>query len=251
MTPLNGIFRRRVVAEAGPGTVWSAVEDDLHHFEIELEHDGRLVTAARGNPVRVPWTTCPGAVERLRDLVGQPLSGKVPGDPRQACTHLFDLARVAMAQALRGGNRVYDIAIPDRVEGRYTAELRRDGVLLLTWSLHDSIVTAPADLAGADLEKAVRWPSEILGDPDLLEAALVLRRGIFVSNVRTPERAQFRGGSQLERAADQPSMLGVCYTYQPEQASHGLAVPKWIDFTDRPGDLAQRRPTLDRTAGRD
>lgn len=241
MISLNGVFRRRVVAEAVPGRVWAAVEDDLHHFQIELEHDGRTVTAVHGNPVRVPWTTCPGAVEKLRDLVGLPLDGKVPGDPRQACTHLVDLAKVAMAQALRGGNRVYDIAIPDRVEGRYTAELRRDGRLLFTWSLHNSIVTAPADLAGADFNKAVRWPPEILGDPDLLEAALVLRRGIFVSYVRTPGRTGFRNGTLAETAGDQTEMEGVCWSYQAVRGQEGRNAAQWIDYTDRPDDLAKRR----------
>lgn len=240
MIQLNGVFRRRVVAEAEAGRVWAAVEDDLHHFQIILEHDGRVVTSARGLPVRVPWTTCPGAIAKLQDLVGQKLDGKMGGDPRQACTHLVDLARVAMAQALRGGRRVYDIAIPDRREGRFTATIRRDGVQVLEWSMQDSIVTAPEELAGADFDKAVRWPDRILNDPDLLEAAQVLRRGVFVSYVRTPVRTSFRDGTLKETAGDQKEAEGVCWTYQPVRSHDGHNAAVWIDYTDRPDDLAKR-----------
>jgi hypothetical protein len=234
------VFRRRVRAEAKEGFVWAGVEDDLHHFEVELEHNGREVTAARGRAIRFPWTICPGAAERVGQFVGHALDARLAIDARQECTHLLDLAKFALAQAVRGGTRQYDVTLPDRVQGRTTAELRRDGELIFAWQFQGFTVTAPDLFAGIDVNAAIRWPREIMADPDLLEAALMLRRGVFVSNIRAPAQADFRDGTRPSSPGDEKEMDNVCFAHQAVRAFAGRIAPGYRDFSGQPEELLNR-----------
>src|ERR1700744_2306589 len=66
----KGVYRRRVIADADNGVVHAAVEDDMHHFEVVIEHNSQHVTAVLGRGARTPWTTCSGAVHQLQQFVG-------------------------------------------------------------------------------------------------------------------------------------------------------------------------------------
>ena len=59
-----------------PETVWGGLEDDFHHFEVTLQHDGAHVTAIDMHAVRWPWATCPAAGQGLQALVGMELSDR-------------------------------------------------------------------------------------------------------------------------------------------------------------------------------
>ena len=48
-------------ARSTPSTVWGGLEDDFHHFEVTLHHDGAHVTGIEMHAVRWPWATCPDA----------------------------------------------------------------------------------------------------------------------------------------------------------------------------------------------
>ena len=49
----TGAYRRRIrLVALGPEAVWGGLEDDFHHFEVTLRHDGRHVTALLTRTIR-------------------------------------------------------------------------------------------------------------------------------------------------------------------------------------------------------
>jgi hypothetical protein len=57
----------------------------------------------------------------------------------------------------------------------------------------------------------------------MLEAALVLRRGLLVFWGR------MRGGSRVDRASAHDEMLGACLTYQPGVVEDAVRPPAFMD----------------------
>ena len=145
----QGIYRRRIRMTGSEGRVRAELEDDFHHFAVTLGYADGAITRAEGEAIRYPWTTCPGATEPLRRLEGLPLSRSLgaPGralNAREQCTHLFDVACLAITHAASGrASRQYDIEIPDRVKGRTTVRLSRDGELRLAWDLDGMEILGP------------------------------------------------------------------------------------------------------------
>lgn len=229
------LYRRRVVAIASGSEAVAAMEDDFHYFIVRLRHDGETVTAIEGVPVRVPWTSCPGAAARLQEMVGARLH-PAKGEPRprwdisQHCTHMFDIAKLAIAQAARASRglssrRRYDVTIPDRIDRRTTAEIRRDGDLVFRWDVEGLRVTGPAAFADHSLEGRAIWPDGSIADDDVLEAALILRRCLVIFRGRMPEPPT------IKRADQVPGGFGSCFTYQPENAAHGEWVMEDKDYS--------------------
>ncbi|MGZ4804615.1 MAG: DUF2889 domain-containing protein, partial [Acidimicrobiia bacterium] len=112
-------YRRRIrLLRRDAGSVWGGLEDDFHHFEVTLHHDGGHVTALEMEALRWPWATCPDAGRSLQALVGMALSDRCTAvasvtDPRMNCTHQFDLAGLCVSHAVRGAeSRQYDIELP-------------------------------------------------------------------------------------------------------------------------------------------
>lgn len=233
---MSGALHRRVLLEAHAGYVAAALEDDFHHFAVRLEHDGQRVTSVEGRALRNPWASCPGAGAQLRALSGCPLSERpteVAGhiDSYQQCTHQFDLALMALAQAARGGRRDYLAVVSDPVGGRRSAVLERDGGAVLEWALEGSTVVAGSHLCGANLRKLDM--AAIGGDdPDLAEAVVLLRRTVMVAGGRGVD---FDGMATLEVFEH---MTGACYAFQPQRRAEGKRNTGTIrDFTGRRGDL--------------
>jgi hypothetical protein len=227
------LYRRRVIGEARAFETRTAMEDDFHHFTLRLIHDGRRVTDLVAESVRFPWSTCPAAGERLTELVGTILDPGAAGpkpahDISRHCTHLFDLAKFAVAQTLRGGRRRYDIVIPDRIGGRTEARIARDGAPVFRWTVEGAAVTAPPDFAGHALSGRAIWPDGSIADADSLEAALMLRRALMIFRGRMSEFPAITRADQVLDAR------GTCFTYQPENAPSGLRSIDEQDFTDRP-----------------
>lgn len=103
--PFEGIFRRQIDLRSWDArTVVAWLEDECHHFGLTLTHDGERVTAVRVATPRDPWTSCAAVGEPLQALVGQPLVARCTDlgalvDMRRQCTHVFDLAGLALALA--------------------------------------------------------------------------------------------------------------------------------------------------------
>ncbi len=235
--PTRPVYHRKIRLAASPGEVRGDIADNPHHFRIVLRHDGERVTGIRGEALRHPWTSCPEAVEELRSLIGMPLSERSTAvgsraDARLQCTHLFDLAGLAVAQAARGTpRRDYHCTVQREPSGADLARCLRDGEPVLEWRVDGGQIREPTPFAGTALYgNFLRWAERTL-DPDTAEAAIVLRRACFVSPVR------FIDDSGWERASD----LGngpVCFTFQPGRPERALRVRgSFRDFSADPKRL--------------
>ncbi len=218
----TGSFRRRLrVVARDPDVVVGGLEDDFHYFQVELRHDGERVVTMEARSLRWPWSTCPGAAEPLRDLAGMPLSRRCLAvgewaDPRLNCTHMFDLAGLAVAHAARGGppgtTRQYDVQIPAGAQlgDRHEVRLWRDGEERLTWVLEGRSCVAPPPYSETRWRGGfLRWADEHLPVDDA-EAAIVLRRACDIGMGR---------GMDLDAVPCAVDILDVqgaiCHTMQP------------------------------------
>jgi hypothetical protein len=230
-------FRRRVgIHSTGDtqGEVRACLEDDFHHFRVRIVHVNGKIQHVEGWAVRHPYSTCPLAANQLTHLVDAPLNGLAHSvmrvtDRSAQCTHLMELAGLAIAAAARSiAQRWYDIAVPRRVAGRTLATLDRDGQRVLAWELVDTTITAPAPFQGVSLRKGMAaWALANLSG-DEAEAALVLRRCALIS---------------LGRAINLDAQVhaeptGRCFVQQPERALQGLRIAgSIIDFSEAAKDL--------------
>jgi hypothetical protein len=243
----EGVFRRRIrLVGKGPKEVVGELEDDFHHFRVRLHHDGERVTEAVGESPRAPWVTCIEGNLRIAEIHGMALSpdataiGKV-ADARLHCTHTFDLAGMCVAHAWRqvhGGApvRQYDCEVPDRFgDGRPGVQLRMDGQPLLAWRMDGTTITAPEPFAGVSLGAGfLRFCRDHL-DADRAEAAVALRRAVYISAGRTQQHDWFATAGEVKGALE-----GTCHTYQPEIV--GVSFRRkgtQLDFTDHPDVLLE------------
>ena len=240
----EGIYRRRIRLTGSGGVARAELEDDFHHFAVTLTYKDGVITHAVGEAIRYPWTTCPGAIDPLRRLEGHPLSRSIgaPGralNAREQCTHLFDLASLAITHAAAGReSRQYDIEIPDRVEGKTTVRLARDRQLVLTWDLDGMTILGPPPFDSQRLGRGfVQWAEAEL-DTELAEAAVVLRRACSISLGRSFPLDDIPRASDL---ADRT--LGACFTFSPEVINQGTRVFGSTDeFSDSPERLLAGSP---------
>ena len=186
MTPyLSGVYRRRLrMVITAADTVEGGLEDDFHHFTVTLRHNGARVTSVDAGAVRWPWTTCPDAATPLRAIEGMPLSPRClavgdHADPRMNCTHMFDLAGLAVAHAARGGEvgetRQYDVEIPYGVQagGQRLVRLARDGEPRLEWTIAGRGIESPPPYSEQSWRGGfLRWADRTLEVEDA-EAAIV------------------------------------------------------------------------------
>lgn len=228
----GGCFRRLIdLRREADGAVVGWLEDDFHHFGITLEHDGERVTNVKVASVRVPFTTCPTAAGNLDGMIGNPLSARstdvgamIP--MREQCTHMFDLAGLAMAHAATGrSHRRYEAIIPDRdiiarepgrrrLLGQGQAWLLRDGEEVLRWTIDQRTITGPDEWAGQSMVANFRAKTEAL-PLEKAEAATVLRRAVMVAGGRTLDPDLI--ATARERGPD-----GACFTFLEQNRDAGL-----------------------------
>jgi hypothetical protein len=217
----GSLRRRHALVAVDDRTVRAGLEDEMHHFEIEVHHDGSVVTDVTGTPVRWPWAPCFDSPVTLRALAGLPLDAPPAAiaawtDVRGHCTHQFDLATLAMAHAarvVRGGTarRDYRTEVPDWDQPPVTGRLWRDDEMLLEWTTDYHEVLAPEAFRGLPTRQGFFAWCEAHLDPELTEAAQMLRRAIWMSPARRLD---------LEAYADADASgikHGICYTSQPER----------------------------------
>lgn len=234
----NTIFRRRIQLHAlhntTGGVVRAALEDDFHHFLLELKYKHGEVAEIRAEAPRHPYSVCPGAVGPLEALIGMhldPIANAVTRHSNASlqCTHLFDLAGLAIALAARGDKwRTYDIEVPRHVAGRTRATLLRDDGWRLEWWVHEEQIEAPQSYAGVNLRQGMaRWVLSTLPQ-DEAEAALVLRRCALIALGRLRD----------VDADAHAHATGRCYAQQPERAERALRIiGSTQDFSARPETL--------------
>jgi len=211
------LFRRRIEIRAQPGNeIRAALEDDFHHFRVSIRHDFETLTEVHGWAVRFPYDACPSAAHQLNDLLDMPLSEIAHSvnrqtDARLQCTHLLDLAGLAIAAAAADTQqRLYEVAIPRRVDGVTNPTLWRDGELYLSWNIQGTQIVAPSLYAGTDLNHGMAgWAIRTL-PVDEAEAALILRRCTIIS----------RGREYDLDAKEHAAETGLCYAQQPIRAKY-------------------------------
>lgn len=215
-----GALVRTVRVAVRLNEVRAVVEDDFHHFRVTVRHDGESVVSVTGNALRRPWSYCAEAVEQLYTLVGMKLSRlgiqvADHADRRLQCTHLFDLAGLAIATAGRGISSLrYDMRVDDSVDGYRCAHLCQNGIRVLEWELDQTRIVTSSIYHDQDLRiNFAHWAQHLLS-ADECEAALSLRRAVFISNGRQVN---------LDLMAHPPA-TGGCYTLQPERAPTAIRV---------------------------
>jgi hypothetical protein len=212
-----GVYHRRVRIVTDFRHASADVEDDEHRFGADITHDGTLVTSVAGRALRTPWSSCPLAASQLEQLLETPLSAspyRVLRQTRlaQQCTHMIDMAALAVAAAARGILwRQYDavLAVVDRdgVDCRQ-GTLRRDDGLRIDWVVEDGFVREPKAYAALEMRRSGRWAEQHALDADEVEAIFVMQRAMLVA-----------GGKrfildQHETAASQVWMTGACFAFQ-------------------------------------
>jgi hypothetical protein len=246
-----GAFRRRVrVVATADDVVEGGLEDDFHYFKVTLRHDGERVVDVDTEAIRWPWTTCPDAAVPLRALAGMSLAPRclAVGDwtaPRRNCTHLFDLAGLAVAQAARhvagdGDRRQYDAEIPFGAQfgGEHAVRLWRDGSLVHEWTLDGRGCADPAPFSDVPWRGGfLRWADRAF-PPEESEPVIVLRRACDIGAGRGMDL------DSVERAAELAEhQSGICYTMQPDVVPVSLRNKGTVrDWHDHPDDLLGRGP---------
>ncbi|MFM7396958.1 MAG: DUF2889 domain-containing protein [Gammaproteobacteria bacterium] len=231
----SGALRRRIGLIAEPGVVRAGVEDSYHSFRLHLAHDQGVVSSVQTHALRYPLDTCPLASRPLQRFFGMPLSTPWSDlmsreNPREHCTHLYDLLFLAMVHAGRGGQRAYDIVVPDENPGPVWSTVHRDGVEVLRWKTQSGVLLEPQGLSGRPLLKGFsRWAGEQLSG-DELEAALVLHKGYFVSRAR---RFDIAGGAG-QRVAHLEIMRGACFSYSEPRMSVAVRMAGHVIDTSSP-----------------
>jgi hypothetical protein len=220
-------YRRRIeLATVSAEVVRGEMEDDFHHFRVSIVHEDGKVVVVDGEAVRHPWSTCPDALEPLRALVGAPVTTDATahgahGDARTSCTHWFDLAGLAIAQAGAGReHRRYDMSVPDRgPDGRTTAHLFRDGTPVLDWEVDAQTVLGPTPYTERAMGRGfLTWANATL-DPDTAEAAIALRRACRISLGRLMDLDDYERASEVGHG-----MADTCHTFSTAVMETALRV---------------------------
>jgi hypothetical protein len=216
-------FRRRIRIVPEDRAVVAAVEDDFHHMTVVLRHDGERILAVEAQTIRAPWTTCPGAEQVLCDtFIGVPLAEAARRGAKQAnCTHLHDLAVFAAVHADETAAILYEALVADPVDGRGAAQIRRNGEVVLGWTLEGGMTLAePAELSGRTVFELRDWIAGL--DPARREAARILQWASLISHGRQ---------IPLAEQSDATRMPPNCYTFQPDRAPQAVRVGEIIDFS--------------------
>lgn len=215
-------FRRRIHITPASGQVRAAVEDDYHHMIVTLDHADGVITHVAPQMVRVPWTTCPGAVKRLQDTFTGCKLADAParGEKTTNCTHLHDMALLAAAHADDESATTYDVLTSDIVEGRNVTELRVNGAPVMHWTLENFAVTSPLEIAGLNLMQLSKWIASL--PPHQQEQARVLRWASIISHGRA---------LPMDQQSDATKIPPNCYTFQPENAVRAQRVGEIRDFS--------------------
>jgi hypothetical protein len=214
-------FRRAIVLRVHGDAGEAEVEDDFHHFRVGMVMGGGAIRSISGEAVRHPWSLCPLAARELQRLTGMALSpdpSAVAGyvEAHDHCTHLLALAGLLQALAAQGRERRrYDLEVAASPDETLRATLKRDGEPMFAWTTSADAILDP--YPGVSLRRSFSDWARATFDPEGHEAAMVLRRGIFVGKSRHRSNLDAR-----RTAADGASNLGGCFVLQPGRAELAL-----------------------------
>lgn len=241
---MTGRYRRAIRIRAADGRSDAEIEDDFHHFAVSVFHDGVQVTDVEGRAVRYPWSKCPLAAGALLGLRGLAISTDPTAvyrhvDPLAQCTHMLEIAGLAVTQAARGpGERRWDVSVSDPVDGRVEAELVCDGATAVRWTLRDGAIAEPDARRG---QRPAEFRSSALRDlpHEEAEALLILRRAIVLAGSRGWDVDRFPNAGAMGRGR-------ACFVFSPGVAEHALRRYGSVrDFSTGPHPLTDLRASGD------
>lgn len=225
-------------------TVVGWLEDDFHHFGVTIVHDGDIITEVSSTAVRYPWTSCGSAPNALQPLVGKTLSPRCSDiggllAMREQCTHIFDLAGLVMAHAVRGiSHRHYQTITESReilgwqnhkspIFGPTTICLYQDDEKVMQWhNEHGEIVDSDTDHRQS-LGRGFRAWTESL-DLEHGEYTTIMRRALLVSGGRSMVHDNYPSAAAME----QPEL---CYSFQASRRDSALRMHNTTkDYADAP-----------------
>ncbi len=217
-------FRRRFRITPAPHSVRCEVEDDFHCMEVTLHHELGVATRVEAIMHRAPWTTCPGAQQKVQEtFTGVRLDEFARrGEKKDNCTHLYDLALLAAGHAGEDRVQQYDILVSDPDEkGVNLAAIRRNGETLLYWEVQGFVMVEPSEAAGIRLDRLNDWIAGL--DAPLQEPARLLRWAVMIAHGRV---------LPMEAQSDATKMPPNCYTFQPHRAVNALRIGLIRDFSN-------------------
>ena len=229
----RGEYRRSILLRSFPDRVEGELEDNVHHFQATIWHDGKKVLRAEGKGIRFPYSTCGGGAAQVSALEGMDLTEDLRApyqhtNVREQCTHTFQLAAHAVTHAKRGEpRRLYEMFIQERLDGTSLAVLRESDRPLLSWELRDELLLTPVEFAGLTPTQVAEKVFSTGYEEG--EMATMLRRAVGqslaqrrVTHLQTP----FAAGL---------STSGVCYTFQPARAVQAASLDSIRNFEN--GDV--------------
>jgi hypothetical protein len=190
---------------------------------VTLEHDGEAIVRATAQMARWPWLNCPGAKAVLEQtFIGLPIRSADPrAAKKQNCTHLYDLAELAVRHAFDTRPTEYDIIVSDPVNGRNRAELHRNGELCLAFEMIDDVVQLPEAAKGLHLIHLREWTTSLSGYER--EWARILQ---WVSLISHSRQMAWIIGEEPD-----PQMAASCFNYQPDSRATTRRVGPRHDFS--------------------
>ena len=220
----NGSCVRRISLRSEGSVVQGHLADNFHEMRCVVGHDTGLVTRITSEAVRIPTTACPAAAGQIQSFTGLPVGTPTrefyrDGRGRHHCTHLLDLAVLAIGHAAKPASTVtYEAVVPDEVDEPVTITIARNGQLVHRWLIREGIIVEPAQLSGKTLDKGFASWATIVLDRDALDAATILARTWLVAIGRRylPTLAAGRP------ALDNPGMLGRCYAYSMPHVANAV-----------------------------
>lgn len=237
----TGVTRRAFRLRGFADHVEAALEDMRHAMICTLRHDGVIVTSVEADFQRYTLQVCPGASEPLKQIVGMPLSTSTSdffanGRARQNCTHMLDLAWLALRHGNRGETEwLYEVEIPDAPSGPMQGILRRNGAVVQDWLVERDVIISPGKLAGQALAGGfTKWVTTAAGLSDLeVEECLVLHKGFFMTGAR-----KFRMLEGPLPEGYRKAVVGACFGYAPERIDEAVGLPGMgRDFSHQPEKL--------------
>lgn len=237
----TGVLRRALRLRGFEGGVEAALEDMCHAMICTLHHDGEVVTSLEADFRRYTLQLCPGASEPLKQIVGMPIATTTAelfanGRARQNCTHMLDLAWLALRHASRGETEwLYEVEIPDAPSGPMRGQLRRNGEVVQDWTVERNVIVSPPSLSGQALTGGfTRWITTESGLTDQeAEECLVLHKGFFMTGAR-----QFLIPQGPLTESYRKSVAGVCYGYAHERIDEAIGLGGMKrDFSHHPEKL--------------
>lgn len=218
-----GLYRRAIRLQRTGRTVTAEMEDDFHHFRVQLEHDDKTILAMHGESLRFPWTTCgEEAASELSVLSGLPLASlrdQLEQHQRwRQCTHLFDLAELAVAHVDRDTfSALYEVAV--QVEpgcGAVWVELKQDLSVTDLLRIDNGVIESPETLSGLRIDQLKNWATA-QADPAVVERYAVLQRAVHVSYGRVFDWS-------FARSAADMGLEPTCFTFSQDNARRATPI---------------------------